>query len=166
MPGLSKSYSMYWLAYRDAHRLRLSISRKAHHSSRTRAPLDLDHQFRPPAPDPPRTMSQSKLQLDNAAARALADLSSNIQARSQPSTPQNERRKTPKTNIQPEEHPPILDLLLSTRKPKSKLRQMAEKSARKYKRNSLVPSHDQSTDGLPLVEVSSHSYRIKKNPVN
>ncbi|KAG0148368.1 hypothetical protein CROQUDRAFT_408961 [Cronartium quercuum f. sp. fusiforme G11] len=97
-------------------------------------------------------MSRSKQQLENAADRALDDLSSGIQARSQPSTPQSNHRAKVSNNLgltlgDEGDGPPILDLLLSAKQPKSRLRQLAEKSARKYKRNSLVnPELDQQPD--------------------
>ncbi|MBW0478299.1 hypothetical protein O181_018014 [Austropuccinia psidii MF-1] len=85
-------------------------------------------------------MSSKDQEIQIAASRALELISSSAQARSQPSTPiNNSDNKASKLNLnlnQNHDHD-ILNIFMSPSKPKSKLRQMAENSAKKYSRTSL-----------------------------
>lgn len=91
--------------------------------------------------------------LAGAAARALAELASNAQARSQPSTPQpvTKSNKSSTSALHRPESQPLIDLVFSSNTSKSKLRQRAEKSAKKFPRKSIIQQEAEALSQVRLV---------------
>ncbi|KAI8445904.1 hypothetical protein BY996DRAFT_1749608 [Phakopsora pachyrhizi] len=95
-----------------------------------------------------------------AASRALDLISSSAQARSQPGTPLEARDSN--QQVEPGDG---VDIFLPS-KPKSRLRQMAEKSARKYSITSLPPQIDCSQPDIVLDLGTPTPARINTPAVN